>query len=125
MEEAGFTWDNLQMPCFNSIASDGEEESSSITRLDLSWNKIDVLDKGAFSKMRSLKTLIIYGNFLHHISVDAFEGLAVLAGLHLSVRFLRCLKPGIFKHLGELKVMELVRNTQSIHSYYTLFYKIR
>jgi Leucine-rich repeat (LRR) protein len=110
MEEADFSWDKLPMASFNSIFS-GQEVS--LKRLDLSWNQISELGEGAFSAMKSLKMLIINGNCVNEISTEAFEGLASLEQLNLSLRSLKCLKPGVFRHFANLKIMELLKNTQS------------
>ncbi len=120
IEEADLSWCNLNASTFNSIFELEQQQqqqttrSLSIKRLDLSWNQIGELGAHAFSTMTSLQTLIVYGNRVDEVSREAFAGLTSLESLFLSVRALKCLQPGTFRHLANLKTLEIVKSFQSL-----------
>uniref|UniRef100_A0A1I7XQP0 LRRCT domain-containing protein n=1 Tax=Heterorhabditis bacteriophora TaxID=37862 RepID=A0A1I7XQP0_HETBA len=80
-----------------------------LCHLDLSSNKLLSLSNNVFSKLKTLKTLILTGNEVQ-LSPDCFNGLSSLETLSLSENRLAYLPPSVFRHLKGLKNLDLSFN---------------
>lgn len=92
----------------NSVAmSDSDIEIlrgySGIRELDLSYNHIQSLPKGAFHNLTSLETLNLRGNELQTLDKDIFKGLIKLKSLDLEENpwNCSCSLTSVIKHLNE------------------------
>ena len=114
---------------------------SSLERLNLSWNDIEIVQFGTFSNLKELKTLNLSSNPLIDIEENAlkclekleelnlketeiteklnkswFEGLNNLTKLNLSDNFLVDIDPDLFDHVTNLKDLNLSVNQVRLNS---------
>jgi Leucine-rich repeat (LRR) protein len=105
LERLDLTNNNLQ----NSFNSMFRKDFKCFQELSLILNKIDKLEAGVFSQMRTLKKLELTNNSVNDLSADAFRGLHNLVELSLALKNCSCLKKSIFRECSALKYLELLQ----------------
>jgi Leucine-rich repeat (LRR) protein len=108
--------------------------TSTLLRLDLSYNKLTQINKQVFAKLKKLKYLNLANNKLESIDQNLFDGLESLEFLKLKQCGLVSLQPNTFSKLTKLHELDLSNLLLIIHLFeiidsyyfqrYELFYKI-
>ncbi|XP_018327683.1 probable LRR receptor-like serine/threonine-protein kinase At4g20940 [Agrilus planipennis] len=102
----------------NAIATLANSNSSfnleSLKALDLSFNRIEVIEDAPFRTLPSLKVLNLGANMIDTVSVNAFVGLGELQSLDLSRNRLRAVSFHCFTPLRALQSLNFSRNSLSV-----------
>lgn len=85
-------------------------EQKKLVKLDLSKNRIELIEEGAFSGLHSLKSLDLSQNELTDISSRNWPYLAELENLDLSSNRFGSIYAGFFEGLASLRMLNLERN---------------
>jgi Leucine-rich repeat (LRR) protein len=86
------------------------DEMKLLEVIDLSGNKIKVLDAHVFSSLISLRELNLGENEIEYIDEDAFEGLTSLKSLNLKNNNILFLHPKLFERLNNLETINVDGN---------------
>ncbi|KAG7524997.1 toll-like receptor 13 [Solea senegalensis] len=81
-----------------------------LTQLDLNFNEISVIEKGAFVKLTSLKTLILSNNKLVELGEDVFDGLSNLVELRIVSNHIKAVAWTSFRSTKSLKFLDISDN---------------
>src|SRR5690606_34657529 len=85
-------------------------EQKKLVKLDLSKNRIESIEEGAFSGLHSLKSLDLSQNELTDISSRNWPYLAELENLDLNGNRFGSIYAGFFEGLASLRLLNLERN---------------
>uniref|UniRef100_A0A3B5M6B5 Uncharacterized protein n=1 Tax=Xiphophorus couchianus TaxID=32473 RepID=A0A3B5M6B5_9TELE len=91
------------------LSSDFFPYSHSVHR-DLSKNQISDVAADAFSGLRSLTSLVLYGNKIAELPKGIFDGLSSLQLLLLNANKINCLRVNAFQDLQNLNLLSLYDN---------------
>ncbi|KAK9700449.1 Leucine rich repeat [Popillia japonica] len=95
----------------NSIVSlEGSFSSETLIELILSYNKVDYINYGFFTNMKTLKVLDLSHNNFQKLDAQMFKGLSELTSLDLSYNKLVNLPDNIFQPLTHLQSLNLGYN---------------
>jgi Leucine-rich repeat (LRR) protein len=97
---------NLGENIIRSIALKTFENCVNLEYLDLSNNRIEVLDEGIFSGLVSLKTLNLQNNKIRSISTKTFTQLRKLEQLFLMNNQIEVIDNSLFNSLDSLKELK-------------------
>jgi Leucine-rich repeat (LRR) protein len=81
--------------------------SASLEELDVRFNRVERIQRGAFRNVPQLVTLLLVANQIETVDEGAFEGLAELYTLDLSANRIRVLTPQTFNplaYVGDVKL---------------------
>ncbi|CAG5989155.1 unnamed protein product [Menidia menidia] len=81
-----------------------------IMEIDLSKNQISDIAADAFSGLRSLTSLVLYGNTITELPKGLFDGLVSLQLLLLNANKINCLRVNTFQDLQNLNLLSLYDN---------------
>jgi hypothetical protein len=84
--------------------------SSKLTYLDISGNRIRYLDKSVFRKQGQLETLILSGNMLQSLGPDLFTDCTNLRSLYISGNNVSEISTSSFRGLEQLEHLDLSNN---------------
>ncbi|XP_023236525.1 relaxin receptor 1-like [Centruroides sculpturatus] len=102
-----FTW----LSCTNlHLKNIPNNLSSNITKLVLSNNSIETLERGSFQNYRNLKILHLGGNLIRKIENGTFIGLYKLKFLLLMRNDIQEISRGMFQHLDNVDWLDLKKN---------------
>merc|ERR550539_1324756 len=78
--------------------------------VDLSRNRIEVIEEGAFEGANSILEIILSENRIRDVNSKLFHGLVKLESLSLYSNKISCVTPGAFDALVSLKSLNLIAN---------------
>lgn len=78
--------------------------------LDMSRNKIDEIEQGAFEGAYSINEILLSENEISAVNRAMFRGLNNLKSLSLYGNLISCVTPGAFDELGSLTSLNLISN---------------
>lgn len=86
------------------------KDLANLIALDLSFNKLEMLEKGAFNGLQKLEKLLLNDNFLSIISDGVLNGLESISILHLHNNKIKFISVNFFKPLTKLSSLDLKKN---------------
>lgn len=101
------------------------ERRSSIIILDLSVNRISVIENGAFERLHNLRILLLRVNSLREIIASQFKGLMMLEELDLSSNSIHTIERDALRHMERLRTIDLSGNCLFELKPYIFFRNIR
>ena len=90
--------------------------------LNLSYNKIEIIELGNFAGLQNVVFLFLKGNRIQTLKDFAFNGLSSLQSLNLSNQFINNIETFAFWGLSSLKSVDLSSNRISIFSHNVFSY---
>lgn len=101
------------------------ERRSSIIILDLSVNRISVIENRAFERLHNLRILLLRVNSLREIIASQFKGLMMLEELDLSLNSIHTIERDALRHMERLRTIDLSGNCLFELKPYIFFRNIR
>lgn len=88
----------------------GNADERRIISMDLSINRISVIENGTFERFHNLRVLMMRVNSLREITASQFKGLMVLEELDLSRNAIYSIERDALRHMERLRTIDLSGN---------------